>query len=134
MGKLISPYDIKRGDFFTYLGTDYTALSNATGESNTYVDVEDETGTATAIVIRHGNSVTKHEYGTGEEPLKVPARDIRPGVQVSGDRFNTYKSLIVQSVREYGGKVEIIANDFEGGPMLERWFNPRTEFETWGKL
>lgn len=58
--KVISGYDVKKGDKFRYCGKDYEAAGDAHGEFNAYIPVPDPKSSlgVSDIIVRHGDNVT----------------------------------------------------------------------------
>lgn len=50
-------YELCKGDTFRYAGQQFEAVSDPSGEFNTYITVKDESGKTTEIYIRDGSDV-----------------------------------------------------------------------------
>ena len=60
----LDPYEVKEGQVFRYSYYYYRAISDAHGEFNAYIPVNDHRGENTEIVVAHGNTVTLYELET----------------------------------------------------------------------
>lgn len=101
----ISAYDVKRGDKFTYCGTEYEAVADATGEFNAYCRVwNPRRREVTEILMRHGSIVTLLERSTKWEVLgngeAHGAYATRGAAQAMADRMNE-----ASDVRDAAGRI-----------------------------